>query len=153
MLPDSKTYQQYMTAGNVMKKTMIFLHDSIKYKWMIELFSSGNELGVNHVCQHINLNLYNLFCVSHDSEYGKGQFHLCMVKEMQKGTESCFEYIFKEYLLRIYIDHKCNRLFCWLIINRLKEFFFTQWKTKVIIQMKSQIETITGSTLTNLKTK
>ena len=47
---------------------------------MIEFFSSENDLGVNHVCQHINLNLYSLDCVSRDGEYGKEQLHLCMVK-------------------------------------------------------------------------
>ena len=31
-LTDSKTYQQYMTIDNVMKKTMILLYNSIEYK-------------------------------------------------------------------------------------------------------------------------
>ena len=46
VLTDSKTYQHYMAADNVIKKTMILLHDSIAYKWMIELFSSEMNSGL-----------------------------------------------------------------------------------------------------------
>ena len=76
-----------------------------------------------------------------------------MIKEIQKGTESCFEYIFKEYLPCMYANNKCNYRFRWLIINWLKDNFFSEWIVKVIMQMKSQINTTTGNSLTNLVTE
>lgn len=107
MLTGSKTYHQYMAADNIMKKTMILLHDSIEYKWMIELLHQKMNSGLTMFANISILifTIYFLIIISHDSVYCKGQFHLCMVKEMKKGAESCFEYIFKEFLPRIYINN------------------------------------------------
>ena len=61
VLTDNMTYQQYMVGDFGIENTMILLYDCFEYQWMIILFLSKNVAAVNNVCQHININIYNLF--------------------------------------------------------------------------------------------
>ena len=151
VLPDGKTYQQYMANDKCFNKIMQLLHGGIEYQWIKDMLDITKNDQMNKVCQYVNLNIYNLFCDSHDSEYGKGQFNLCMINEMQKRDKSIFESIFKTHMPNIHNNSIQNYVFRWLVINWLKEKFFTDWIRKVVEQMKAQIDTSIGTKLSSLE--
>ena len=66
------------------------------------LVDDWNGLAVNKIFQHIVLEIYKKLSESNTDKVGKGQFHLSMIKEIQKHNMSEFEYIFKEYLPEMY---------------------------------------------------
>ena len=107
-----------MANNTNFRKIMLLPPGGIEYQWVTDLLKPEEKENVDQICQHIvDINLYNPFCDSHDSNFGKGQFNLCMINEMQKGNKSIFEYIFKDYMQNVYDNTIKNMIFRWLIIN------------------------------------
>ena len=151
VLPDKMTFQQYLLTDNRFLDIMILFHGKIEFKWIEMLVNDENELAVNNVFQHIVLVTYTKLSESNSNNVQKGQFHLSMIKEMQKYYMSEFEYIFKEYFPQMYEDTNMNYSFRWLLINFMKQKFLTEWVTKLILQMKNHVITSVGNKETNKK--
>ena len=151
VLPDKMTFQQYLLTDNRFLDIMILFHGKIEFKWIEMLVNDENELAVNNVFQHIVLVTYTKLSESNSNNVQKGQFHLSMIKEMQKYYMSEFEYIFKEYFPQMYEDTNMNYSFRWLLINFMKQKFLTEWVTKLILQMKNHVIASVGNKETNKK--
>ena len=76
---------------------MILFHGKIDFKWIKILVDDKTELAVNDAFQRIVIVTYKTLSTSNFNRLGQGQFHLSMIKEMQKYNISEFECIFKDF--------------------------------------------------------
>ena len=66
------------------------------------LDDDDNKLSADKLFQHIIVITYKTLGASTSSEAWKEQFHVSMIKEMQKFNKSEYEKIFKDYFPIIY---------------------------------------------------
>ena len=152
-LPLDMNYQKYMARDEVFSKMAVMVYPSHEYNWLMVLLHELNALAVDKLCQFINQTLYICLSQCGCGDHQNIQFQMRILKEMQKGNESCFEDIFRINLPIIYEDSVNNRRFRYLIINWLKNKFVNEWMNKVVIHMRTQIQTSISSKETDLNDK